>query len=235
MGNNKNHEAFAKRQSKAKVYWKKNKWWILGLTAICLGSAIYNTYKLDYKVISIVAPIIVSICFQIYDSAKKEKPNYQNEFEKQFYNRISAFRKISDTSDSFINDFYESAQICKSNPQGSNDKINELYVKYDLNTLYLRINEIFKHLETYEYTPSDMAKYIDILKSELTMADLYKLFFLYNYAETDKTFTEIVKEEKLLDGLINYIPPYGTIYEIKWFNLPINTNQFCRSRKGCSG
>lgn len=218
--------AFAERKSKTKVYWQKNCWWIISLGIFYVLGAVCISIYIDYKWLSIILPTIATICYDINSSGKKEKTNYQNEFEKQFYNRIGALRKISDASNSFISKFYELAGLCKSNPQGNNDKMNELYVEYDLYTLYLRINEMFRHLETYEYTPSDMAKYIDILKSELTMADLYKLLFLYNYyAETDKTFTEIVKEEKLLDGLIRYTYPYGTIYEINWYNLPsINMN-----------
>ena len=224
--------AFAERKSKTKVYWQKNCWWIISLGIFYVLGAVCISIYIDYKWLSIILPTIATICYDINSSGKKEKTNYQNEFEKQFYNRISAFRKISDTSNSFISKFYELAELCKSNPQGSNDKMNELYVEYDLHTLYLRINEIFKHLETYEYTPSDMAKYVDILKSEFTRSDLYKLLLLYNYNATDKTFTAIVKEEKLLDGLIRYISPYGTIYEINWYNLPsINMNSNTTTHK----
>lgn len=114
-----NYVAFAERKSKTKVYWQKNRWWIIGLGVLYVLGAVYISIYIDYKWLSIILPTLVTICYEIYSSGKKEKPNYLNEFERQFYNRIDALRKISDTSDSFISKFYELAKFMQIQPQST--------------------------------------------------------------------------------------------------------------------
>lgn len=164
----------------------------------------------------VITTLSITICIAILQMESKEK--HINDFQCRLYYRLESFRKISESSDSFVNDFYDFRQRRNNN---NDNRQRELYIKHDLHTFYLRLKEVFKCIDTYEYSQNEVYTYYDLIKAEFTKADLYKLFFLYNYKkEEDETFVKTIYENKLLDNLSFYFPQFNSIYKITWQDLP---------------
>ena len=161
----------------------------------------------------------LSLCVAILSFINSKSLQKQNSYESLLFELINNFLKISDTNDSFIEDYKKLVQDYKTSGQDCPDKKRELYIKYDLPTFCSRIVLIINHIKNYkDQSLEDEKQWLNIVKSVLKRTDCYKLFYASRCYVCNKEFEQLINND-LLDNLTDSICPKESISKMEWYSI----------------
>ncbi|MBR6082885.1 MAG: hypothetical protein IKP62_08170 [Salinivirgaceae bacterium] len=190
---------------------------LIGIIAIAFILVVFEIQDAATQITLIVS--FLSLYVAIISFINSKNLQKQNSYESILFKLINNFLKISDTNDSFIEDYKKLVQDYKTSGQDCPNKKRELYIKYDLPTFCSRIVLIINHIKNYkDQSLEDEKQWMNIVKSVLARTDCYKLFYASRCYVCDKEFGKLINDD-LLDNLTDSICPKESISKMEWYSI----------------